>query len=124
MSSVVLTDEEKEQRFHEQWARVTAGLDRAVAWIKANKENMRCGFSMYINKQHGIEINIGYSFDDDGKTTAMIQKLFSGKKVQRTRNDDNDECFVLSDDDLQLTFKWSIWHSRREKKSETDEVVI
>ena len=126
MSTATLTDEAIEQRFQEQWSHVMGGLDRAVAWVKANKENLRDGFFFHfsLDQKHGIEISLGCIFNDDEKKTAAIRNLFRGKKVQRTLRDNHDESFILKDADLQLTFRWSIWHSKPDLKFETQEVVI
>jgi len=126
MTTAALTDEENEQRFQEQWSHVMSGLDRAVEWVRSNKENLRDGFGFHfsMNQKHGIEISLGCIFHDDEKKTAAIRNLFRGKKVKRTLRDNNDESFILHDADLQLTFRWSIWHSKPDPKFETQEVVI
>lgn len=121
-----LTDEEKTERNRNQMTEVIAGLDRAVEWIKKNRDNLVGGFMLMPNRNTGIEIVLGtiHDFDDDPKLTDHIRRLFSGRSVSRTRRTDGEEFYNLQDDDLRLTFRWSVYRVKHASERETDTVVI
>lgn len=113
--------DEKEARFNKQWGHVMAGLDRAVAWVKANKSSLRKGFSFYLCQKTGIRISLGFMADDDEAIQA-IRELFRGKTARRCVNQDGQEHFVVVD--AGLTFEWDIWHFTDRTKSEVTEVTV
>lgn len=121
-----LNDEEKAERNRRQMTDVLAGLDRAVEWLKQNRDKLVGGFMLIPDKKHGIQIALGdiWNFDNDPKATAHIKELFGGKTVQRQMCRDREERFRLEDDELSLVFTWSIHHPEPAQKNETDEVVI
>ena len=105
--------------FDKQWEHATAGLDRAVVWIKANKKALRGGFHLFLNRETGIEIGFCYLNNDEAK---VIHRLFKGKTATRTIDDDGDEHFRLVD--AGLTFTWEILTDRPARKAKTAEVTI
>jgi len=121
-----MTEEEKAERNRNQMTEVIAGLDRAVEWIKQNQDNLVGGFMLHPNRNTGIEIILStiHDFDDDPKLTDHIRRLFSGRSVSRTRRTDGEEFYNLQDDDLRLTFRWSVYRVKHASERETDTVVI
>lgn len=121
-----LTDEEKTERNRNQMTEVIAGLDRAVEWIKKNRDNLVGGFMLLPNRNTGIEIvlNTIHDFDDNPKLMDHIRRLFAGRSVSRTRRTDGEEFYNLQDDDLRLTFRWSVYRANKKTERETDTVVI
>ncbi len=121
-----LTEDEKLERNRQQMTEVIAGLDRAVEWIKQNRENLVGGFMLFPNRNTGIEIVLStiHDFDEEPKLTDHIRQLFAGRSVSRTRRTDGEELYSLQDDDLRLTFRWSVYRANKKTERETDTVVI
>jgi hypothetical protein len=121
-----LTEDEKLERNRQQMTEVIAGLDRAVEWIKQNRDNLVGGFMLHPNRNTGIEIILStiHDFDDDPKLTDHIRRLFAGRSVNRTRRTDGEEFYNLQDDELRLTFRWSVYRANKKTERETETVVI
>lgn len=121
-----LTDQEKAERNRQQMTNAIEGLDRAVVWIKENRENLVGGFILAPNRETGMEIMLGtiFDFDNDPASVEHIKRLFAGRSVKRTRRTDGEDMFCLLDEELRLTFRWSVHRSEKKESHEIDTVVI
>jgi hypothetical protein len=118
------TEEQAQARKERDWLLALDGLDRASAWLKANKEHL---LSFYITLDpsfvHGICVNLQI-MDSRGGKAAIVQKLFAGKVATKTTRG-NEDTFTIADADLRLSFRWSLWKFHmKEEKPASEEVTI
>lgn len=109
--------------FEQQWAHVMGGLDRAVAWIKSHKLDLKQGFSLNLDREHGIEIRLPHYLDEDGADLAWIKKAFAGKQATRTERD-IEVKFRLKDADEGITFSWSVYRVTQERPPKVTTVQV
>lgn len=120
---VELTEDQRRERNEGHWLMALDGLDRAVAWIKANRQHL-CSFHVNIEPsiKTGITINLGFHAEADRRAEA-VATLFRGKRAEKRINDNgHSETFTVVDGGLQ--FRWSVWHFVEDEKPKIEEVVI
>lgn len=112
-----------EAMFEQQWAHVMGGLDRAVAWIKSHKLDLRRGFSLRLDRENGIEIHFTGYFDHEDDELEKIRSLFAGKQATRTVCE-HEVRWRIKDKDLGLTFSWVVYRLIERRPPETTTVQV
>jgi hypothetical protein len=118
-----MDDEAKRELQHKKdMDMVIAAMDRAVSWVKENKDHLRFfHVSFWPCKSTGVQIDLGFRPEN---CRESIKALFSGKKATKTLDDDwTREQYTLVDEEKNLKFTWSIWTGKSKPKEELKEEV-
>lgn len=109
------------------WERVPSGLDRAVAWIKANETNYllrRFGFSFFINGKTGIEVRLGSFFEDEPDCWVALEALFKGRSATKFLDGSHIRYCIQDDEALGLCFCWTVIIPATSATNVPEQIVI
>lgn len=124
IQAVVLTPEdERREQNDRNWIKVLDGIDRASAWLKANRQHLGSFHIQLVpSPTEGITINLSL-FGDDDRRAQTVKSLFSGRRAEK-RISDNGNSTTFTVLAYGLRFRWSVWKFVEEPPPMPEEVTI
>lgn len=120
-----MSEESPEYGIEQQWDDALESMQRGISWIRDNRQHLKW-FQLVISPigPKKVSINLGL-FGEEDLRNQSLKAMFGGKEVTKSKTDNGiSEDFTYYDNELRITFKWSVWHWKQEEERKQETVIF